>query len=168
MDQAITLQINNFVANSFYWTTLAQFFAVWVIFILIFFLIIVSFKRSWSDLMLSIIGIGAAWSLSQLVSFLALRPRPFVSLVNQIIPLVNVQADSSFPSDHTVAAFAIATILSRYLKNKLVIIILYLVALAVGLARIAVGVHYPTDIIAGALIGISVPLIAVWVFPNSD
>ncbi|MCD6594201.1 phosphatase PAP2 family protein [bacterium] len=59
--------------------------------------------------------------------------------------------DSSFPSGHTAAAFTMAYIYgSQYPKSR---IPLYAFAVSVGLARIYLGEHYPTDVIAGAAIG---------------
>ncbi|RKZ28036.1 hypothetical protein DRQ29_02530 [bacterium] len=63
----------------------------------------------------------------------------------------NSRWDSSFPSGHTAAAFTMAYVYgSQYPKSR---IPLYAFALSVGLARIYLGEHYPTDVIAGAVIG---------------
>jgi membrane-associated phospholipid phosphatase len=89
----------------------------------------------------------------------------FLSTCALVIPLkyaVNRQRpegiyqrwDSSFPSGHTAIAFSHAYILSHhYPKAK---IPLFLVASTVGFSRLYLGKHYPTDVIAGAVIGLAV------------
>jgi membrane-associated phospholipid phosphatase len=59
----------------------------------------------------------------------------------------------SFPSGHTSAAFTTATSLSLYFPKWYVIVPSYLWASSVGYARMYQGVHYPTDVLAGAVVG---------------
>lgn len=78
------------------------------------------------------------------------RPRPFVS--HEVLQLIDKSASSpSFPSGHTVLAFAIA--FSIYFYNKKLGAIFLVLAALVGLGRIYVGVHYPLDVLGGILIG---------------
>jgi undecaprenyl-diphosphatase len=73
-----------------------------------------------------------------------MRPRPYeVMNANVLDP----RTTSSFPSGHTSTVFTVASILN---KSTL----LWLLAVAIGISRIYVGVHYPLDIIAGAIQGI--------------
>ena len=62
----------------------------------------------------------------------------------------------SFPSGHTSAAFFMATALTLYMPALAVVLVPW--AMLVGLARVVLGVHFPTDIVAGAVIGTSVCL----------
>jgi undecaprenyl-diphosphatase len=83
---------------------------------------------------------------------LVARPRPFV--VNELIePLVGgVSAYRSFPSGHSGGSFAAMFALYRWVPKKIGIPALFLASL-VALSRLYVGVHYPTDIIGGFVIG---------------
>lgn len=80
------------------------------------------------------------------------RPRPFV--VNEAIqPLItNVSPYRSFPSGHSGGAFSAMFALYRWVSKKIGIPALILAAL-VALSRLYVGVHHPTDILAGCLVG---------------
>jgi undecaprenyl-diphosphatase len=69
-------------------------------------------------------------------------------------PLVTPPLDGSFPSGHAATSFAAATVLSfarpRWAPA------FYLLALAIGSSRVYAGVHYPLDIVGGAVLGIAV------------
>ena len=81
------------------------------------------------------------------------RSRPFVTYPNDIIQRTEA-GPHSFPSGHTTAAFATATALSLSTKKWQFIVPSYLYAGLVGYSRMRLGVHYPSDVLAGALIGI--------------
>lgn len=79
------------------------------------------------------------------------RPRPFVADPHGVHLFVTHASDAGFPSDHATAAFAIAVaILLRDRRWGGVVIAL---ATALSIGRVAIGVHYPTDVIAGAMLG---------------
>lgn len=83
---------------------------------------------------------------------LVARPRPFV--VNELIePLVGgVSPYRSFPSGHSGGSFAAMFALYRWVPKKIGVPALFLATL-VALSRLYVGVHYPTDILGGFIIG---------------
>lgn len=79
------------------------------------------------------------------------RPRPFVSY-----PFINNAVNEhtpSFPSGHTSLAFSTATSLSLQFPKWYVIAPSYLWACSVGYSRMYLGVHYPSDVLAGAVVG---------------
>ncbi len=79
------------------------------------------------------------------------RPRP-AEHDPSIIALKNAQ-NGSFPSGHTSIAFSTATSLSIIYPKWYVIVPSYTWASLVGYSRLYMGVHYPTDVIAGAIVG---------------
>lgn len=80
------------------------------------------------------------------------RPRPFVAHPKAVDLIVHHPADASFPSDHAAALAAIAMVLLLFVRWLGVVAVVW--ALAVGLARVYVGEHYPGDILGGYAIGI--------------
>lgn len=90
-------------------------------------------------------GIGV-----ELIRFLYYRPRP--ALVLAIDPLIATPVASSFPSGHATMFFALAA--AMFFLNRWLGIWFLAAAVLVGLGRIFVGVHWPSDIIAGALLGV--------------
>ena len=86
------------------------------------------------------------------------RTRPYV--VNEAIEYITKRpSDNSFPSGHTGCMFAVASVLF-YMMPKKVGIPAMIVASLVGISRLYVGVHYPTDIIGGFIIGMFTGFIA--------
>ncbi|QZK90021.1 phosphatase PAP2 family protein [Flavobacterium sp. CHNK8] len=79
------------------------------------------------------------------------RARPF-DTYSDIVPVVT-STGTSFPSGHTSIAFSTATSLSMAYPKWYVIVPSFLWASSVGYSRMHLGVHYPSDVAAGALIG---------------
>ena len=80
-----------------------------------------------------------------------MHQRPFVQR-DDVVLLIQHAADSSFPSEHATAAFALAAGLMTYrLRYGMM---LTGIAALIAFSRVYVGVHYPYDVIGGAVIGI--------------
>ena len=79
------------------------------------------------------------------------RPRPWLDW--PIVPLVAEDDPNSFPSGHTCAAFAAGMAWARALPWRWGRLAAVVLAVLMGLSRLYVGVHYPSDVLAGALIG---------------
>ncbi len=86
------------------------------------------------------------------------RNRPEAALKN-FRSIITPSDQFSFPSGHTSAAFMMATLLSYYFPMFMAL--LYFWATLVGCSRVVLGVHFPTDILVGVLLGISVALFSL-------
>ncbi len=89
--------------------------------------------------------------LSTALKFTVKRERPFVTY--PFIEKATVGGSPSFPSGHTSIAFATATSLSIAFPKWYVIAPSFVWASAVGYSRMDLGVHYPSDVLVGAIIG---------------
>lgn len=96
--------------------------------------------------------------ITKIASKLYYDPRPFVT--QHIKPLVAHAADNGFPSEHSVLAATLATIIIPYAKRWA--ILAGVLAILVGIGRVLVHVHSPVDIIAGFAIGIVSAAIGWW------
>ena len=100
-------------------------------------------------------GVIARVSVIFFHTFLA-RERPYLHF--GFDPLV-MERSFSFPSGH--AAFFFAFAMAVYMHNRVWGAVYFACALLIGIARVAAGVHYPSDILGGALLGIIVAYILV-------
>jgi len=97
-----------------------------------------------------IVGIVAALIMVKLAGIIYYNPRPFVD--SGIAPLVPHSPTNGFPSNHMVAAALMALLLWPY--SKRLALVFFIVAGAIGLARVLAHVHHLEDIIAGIFIAI--------------
>jgi undecaprenyl-diphosphatase len=147
---------------------LANYF-IWLLFFVVIFFGFLPPKRrgetiSKANALRSIFGALLGGSLTLIIGQFIVRARPFVvHEVNLLIfPPITI---ASFPSFHTTLAFALACTL--FLFNRKIGIWFFVAAMLIGIARVYVGVHYPSDIIFGAIIGCSSSLIIKFFIANT-
>lgn len=101
------------------------------------------------------------------------RERPYDKYPG-LLDIRKTESSPSFPSNHTASAFALATSLSIKYPKWYVIAPSALWACSVGFARMNEGVHYPSDVLAGAVIGSGCAVVNIyvnrwlqtWLFPE--
>ena len=96
------------------------------------------------------ITLPITYLISFIASHLYYNPRPFIS--EHIVPLITHKDNNGFPSDHTLLSAAIAVIILY--ANRTWGLILFALAVIVGVSRVYVGVHHLVDIIASLVIAI--------------
>ncbi|MBI3333573.1 MAG: phosphatase PAP2 family protein [Candidatus Omnitrophica bacterium] len=95
------------------------------------------------------LGVGVAMGITGCLKILVTRPRP--AEVYPALGLVAPDVGRSFPSGHAAGAFAVATALSlRWPRGRW---LWFSLASGVALSRVALGMHWPSDAVVGALIG---------------
>ena len=89
---------------------------------------------------------------NNIIKNLVQRPRPFATFPELQI-IIPTPSEFSFPSGHTASSFAAAAVFYRHLPKKLGISSVVLAGF-IGFSRLYVGVHYPSDVIAGVIMGV--------------
>jgi undecaprenyl-diphosphatase len=118
-------------------------------------LVLCFFYRRWGLLGLTLIAVALAdWSAMGLKALFD-RERPPLRYAEPD-PLVRTPHDGSFPSGHAATSFAAATILSFAFPRLAPL--LFVLAAAVAWSRVYVGVHYPLDVLGGAVLGLLVAI----------
>ncbi|MBI5049871.1 MAG: glycosyltransferase family 39 protein [Nitrospirae bacterium] len=113
----------------------------------------IELKKLFLILSLCLISVGLSDGIASIVKTIFERPRPCQSL-EEVNLLVGCTESFSFPSNHSANAFALAAALSYFFKGTGMLF--YPIAGIIAFSRIYVGVHYPSDVILGALLGILV------------
>jgi len=123
----------------------------YVLILLLFVFLIVNFKKYWKMVVSAIASaILARLVFVEIIRWLLPRQRPFIAN-NNVNLLLNHSASSSFPSGHAAFFFAVSAIV--YFYNKKAGILFLIGAFLICLARVFVGVHWPSDVTAGAFVG---------------
>jgi undecaprenyl-diphosphatase len=129
-------------------------------------------------LLLAVLAAALALGINAVLGIIIFEPRPFIG--HHVHDLIAHTADSAFPSDHTAVAFAIAVMLwhlpdagrsvvsGRWVAPRLIALLTLAVAVFIGIARIYCGLHYPDDVLAGALIGLISAELITWLRPLLD
>lgn len=87
------------------------------------------------------------------------RPRPCATYP-ELVELVKIPTSYSFPSGHTVSAMAVA--FTVFLQHKKLGAVTIVCGILMGLSRLYVGVHFPTDVFGGILVGAAIAWFVYW------
>lgn len=100
---------------------------------------------------------GVALAIGKVISELVDRPRPFVDDPGGVHLFSGHAADPGFPSDHATGAFAVA--MAIWLRDRRWGTVALLAAALLSVGRVAIGVHFPSDVLAGAALGCGAALL---------
>ena len=156
MDIQLLLFLNSFVGTSTFFDYIIIFFASYLQYVLIATFLVLLYRSAYPRkekmhiFWVTIISIVISrYIITSLIRFFYHRPRPFI--IYPLYPLVTDYA-WSFPSGHSAFFFAMAATL--FLYNKKWGVWFFVAALFMNISRVIAGVHYPSDIIGGMIIGI--------------
>ncbi|MDD6304870.1 MAG: phosphatase PAP2 family protein [Lachnospiraceae bacterium] len=159
MEQNILLFVQNNIRNDFldpiviFITKLGNGGAIWLLLAVA----LLCFKKTRKTGVLVLVALAGSLLINNMIlKNLVARTRPY-DVIPGLTSLIGAQGDFSFPSGHTGSSFAAAVVLFCRLPKKYGIPAMIL-AVLISLSRIYVGVHYPTDVLAGALIGTGIAI----------
>ncbi len=153
--------IHQFVGHFILLDCVALFFAEYIQYVIgLWFLVLVLRSRNRFEnrdmvVMATISALSARYIVKSVILLFIAEPRPFIYL--HFAPLVSAAKGEdlqSFPSGHALFFFALT--MTTYHFNKKLGTSLFVMSIIMGFSRVYVGVHWPFDIVVGALLGIGV------------
>jgi len=142
----------------------AKYFNYFLIF-LIFLFLFKNFKKYWSIIeKATLAGILSRLGFTEIIYFFWKRPRPFMG--HKVNLLINYPSNPSFPSGHAAFYFAFSTII--YFYNKKAGILFFLASFLISFSRVFCGIHWPSDIMGGLLIGVISGFIILKLLPKKS
>lgn len=155
MNETIFYTINSIAGRSYLLDQTLIFFSDWfgIVLLLGLFVFLVFHtdkKRGAQDLFVVFVVAVSAYAVAVIIKELIISPRPFEVLPSAHVLYTHGGGDS-VPSGHATFYMALAVALFFYHRN--LFIVYALGAIIIGLARIAVGVHWPFDIVTGWILG---------------
>jgi undecaprenyl-diphosphatase len=163
VDSTIVLELHQLAASETWLTSLVVFVAANGVFLLPLALVAIWFRaampadRRRDAILIGVVAAVLAFGLGLFLERTLSRPRPFVELGFE--PLFPHATDSSFPSDHTLIGVALVGPLLVPARRLGALLVGW--ALVVGFARVAAGVHYPSDILGSAVLALVLDVL-VW------
>ncbi|MBI2626368.1 MAG: phosphatase PAP2 family protein [Candidatus Nealsonbacteria bacterium] len=150
MDYILFQKINSLAGKWAYLDATGIFFAKYLGYILAV-LVFLLFWRKWKIIFqVFLAAIIARLGIVELIRWLWEGPRPFVE--NNVNLLLEHSDSGSFPSGHAAFSFALSTVV--YFYNKKVGALAFAASFLISISRVFAGIHWPSDILAGALVGI--------------
>src|SRR3989344_893820 len=158
LDTQVLVILNSVAGQSPFLDGMIVFFASYLAYLLAaLFLALLFFsqypKREKMEIFLvtAISTLVARFGVTELIRFVSHRPRPYL-----VLPIHTLLTDAawSLPSGHAAFFFALAT--AVYLYHKKWGVFFFIAAALMTVSRVIAGIHYPSDIIAGAAVGVAV------------
>ena len=164
LDKKIFIFVQEHMQTGFldFWMPIITNFDYWKIPIVLFLLALVIWGGKKGRIvagLIIIVFILADQMSSNVIKPIFSRARPYMSFPN-ISPLVNSSPKYSFPSTHASNIFATMALLSFYYRKFLLLNLF--IAIVVSFSRVYVRVHYPSDIVAGAILGITCAVVVIY------
>ncbi|MBU2575620.1 phosphatase PAP2 family protein [Patescibacteria group bacterium] len=135
-------------------------YLIWIMGILVFFVVKKKSVHPVRTLLFLFVAATLAYALNFIIGYLFFRQRPFEAL--GLDPLIDVAyPKKSFPSDHAAVVFSAGAYI--FLRYKKIAYFLIALALFVSIGRVLAGVHYVSDVLAGAVVGIGSALAVIYI-----
>jgi len=144
---------------------------IWLIFYLCF-LWVFTYKKNWKEIICVLVAVGLLILLCDRISsgffknyFHRFRPTHHPDFMNQVKIVFNYRGGNyGFISGHATNLFGFATFFALLIRNRLFTFTIFLFAFLVAYSRIYIGVHFISDVVAGAIVGSSVALLVYFMY----
>jgi len=150
MDYCLFEKIHNLAGQWSFLDATGKFLAEYLPYLLVVSILLLFWKK-WKILFqVFLAGVVAKFVIVDTIRFIWPRPRPFVE--HDVSLLIEKLDQAAFPSGHTALFFSLSTVVYYY--HKKAGILFFIASFLMALSRIFVGVHWPSDILGGILVGI--------------
>jgi undecaprenyl-diphosphatase len=178
LEQELQLERNLFFSlngsNSTFWDNFFYICTtpwIWAIFFLCTLFVII-YKKNWKEILCVLLAIGLLILLCDQISsgffkpyFHRFRPTHHPDFMNQVKIVFNYRGGSyGFISGHATNTFGFATLLALLFRNKLFTFTIFLFALLLSYSRIYIGVHFVSDVIVGAVVGVLTAIVVYFLY----
>lgn len=156
MDLSLFYALHSLAGLSIWGDALIVFFARWYFYIVLAVFVYAAWQgyrgiasNLYNYAVALIAALIARFGVAEIIRYFYHHDRPYVAIAG--LPHLLTDNAYSFPSGHTIFLFALGAV--SHFFNKKLAYFLYVSGLVIGLARVAAGVHYPSDIVGGIIIG---------------
>jgi len=160
LDREAFFYLNDVARHSHFWREFFHIFADYGIVLIVLGLIYLIVRNRINAFFAAALAMILSTIITFLIYLIWQRPRPFVTYAD-VSKLAAHTSVNSFPSGHTFLSFTIAMVVLLYGHKKLGIL-MFAIAILIAVSRVASGVHYPSDVIGGAAIGILSGILSYW------
>ena len=157
--------LHNFILDPLMvaYTSLGNYSIIWLLLAAV----MIYFPKTRKAGVLVLLAIALGYLVNDLIlKDLIERPRPWID-ISGLEPLIYASNPNSFPSGHTCIAFAVVGIICRTQSQNWALASIA-AAVLMGFSRMYVGVHYPTDIMAGAVVGIVCSQVIWYIYSSAN
>lgn len=163
IDFSVVKYFNELINRSFFLESLTLVFARYGVVLFILAGVLLLYSKQYKSFFTASLSVAISGLLNSIIHSAWSRPRPFIAHAAEIHPLSLVLNPESFPSNHAVIIFAVVAAF-WITDQKRSALWLLLLAILIIMARVAAGVHYPSDVLIGALLGTAVAPLAKQIY----
>lgn len=155
--------INGLAGKNSLLDAVAVFTANYSPYIFAIYLIYLWFFISWhrDKLLFAVYNVLIGLGINFIITLFYFHPRPFMMHIGK--PLISHSPETSFPSDHTTLMFSVSLIFLYYKELRIRGVVLFLLSLIGGLARVYTGLHFPFDIIGSFSVALFSTILSCWI-----
>lgn len=163
MNVALFNIINGLAGKNHLVDAVAIFTANYILYIFAIYLIYLWFFRSWyrDKLLFAIYNALIGLGINFIIALFYFHPRPFMMHIGKL--LIAHSPEASFPSDHTTLMFAISLIFLYHRELRITGVVLFLLSLIGGFARVYAGLHFPFDIVGSLSVALFSTALSCWI-----